>query len=105
MVQLSEASSVADHDPGASVTISGSDWPTDGLVHRPYSRPTTRQPADSPQQRTEDFDTQAVSVIFQNLETDGGSHTADSPLLAAGERWPNAVDDFFLNEENDLFAW
>jgi len=103
--QLSQVSSSADHELGASVAISGSDWPTHCPVNRPYMRPTTRQPADLPQQQAEDFAPQTVSAILQNLEKDRSAYASDSTLQRTGDRWFNAVDDYFRNEESDLFTW
>jgi len=104
-VQLSEVSSLADHELGASVAISGSDWPMHFLVDHSYLRPTTRQPADLPQQRTEDFDPVTVSAVFQNPEIDRSAHTSDRALQPTDDRWPDAVDDFFENDDSDLFTW
>jgi len=73
-------------------------------VNRPYLRPEARQPADSPRQWTEDLDPQTVSAIFQNLETDGREIASDSALRTTGDRWLNAVDDHFRNDDNDLFT-
>jgi len=104
-VQLSEVSSLVDHELRAGVTISGSDWPRHYLVDRPYLRPTTRQPADLPQQRTEDFDSQTASAILQDLRTDDIALASDSRLQTTGDRWLNAVDDYFENDECNLFTW
>jgi len=104
-VQLSEVSPVADHELGASVVVSGPDRPTHALVDRSYLRPTTRQPADLPRQQTEDFDPETVFAILQNLETDGSEFASDSASQTTGDRWLNAVDDFFENDDSDLFTW
>jgi len=104
-VQLSEVSPLADHEVGAGVAISGSDWPTHALVDCSYQRPTTRQPADLPQQRTEDFDPQTVFAVLQNLETEGSVVASDSTLRPTGDGWLNAVDDFFEKDESALFTW
>jgi len=96
---------LADQEPGAIAGISGSDGPTHCLVDRPCLRPRARQSADLPQHRTEDFDPQTVSAIFQNLETDGRAYASDSALQTTADRWLNAVDDFFQNDDGDLFTW
>jgi len=103
--QLSQVSSSADHEPGARAAVSGSDWPTHWPVNRPYMRPTTRQPADLPQQLTEDLDPQTVSAVFQNQRTDGSAYASDNTLQTTRDRWHHAVDDYFRNEESDLFTW
>ena len=90
---------------GASAALSGSDWPTHCLVDRPYLRPTTRQPADLPQQRIEDLDPLTVSAMLQTQETDGSEFASDSALQKTGDRWLDAVDDVFLNDQSDLFTW
>jgi len=95
---------LADCELGASAAVSGSDWPTHGPVDRPYLRPATRQPADLPRQRIEDFDPQTLSAIFQDLETDG-SESTDSALRTTGDRWIKAVDGHFLNDDSDPFTW
>jgi len=104
-VQLSEVSSLADYELGAPVAISGSDWPTHFLVNRSYLRPTTRQPVDLPKQRTADFDPQTVFAVLQEQETDGSTCASDSALQTTRDRWLNAVDDFFLNDDSGLFTW
>jgi len=104
MAQLNEVSPLPDCELGASVAISRSDWPTHFLNDRAYLRPTTRQSADLPPQRTEDFDPPAVFAIFQNLERDASKFASDSALLTNGDRWLNAVDDYFLTDESDLFT-
>jgi len=104
-VQLSEVPSLADCELGASVAISGSDWPAHCLVDRSYLPPRTRQPTDEAQQSTEDFDPQTVFAIFQNLETNGSESASDSALRTTGDRWLNAVDGLFLNEDGDLLTW
>jgi len=103
--QLSEVLSLADHELDASVAISGSDRPMHFLVDHSYLRPTTRQPVDLPQQRTEDFDPVTVSAVFQNQEPDDGAYASDSTLQRTGDRWLNAVDDLFENDDNDLLTW
>jgi len=85
-------------------TISGSDWPTRLLLDRSYLLATPRQPADLPQQRTEDLDLQTVSAVFQNLQTDGSAVASDSALMRTGDRWADAVGDCFLSDDNDLFG-
>jgi len=94
--------SLANYELVASVAISGSDWPAHHLVDRSYLRPTTRQPADLPQQRTEDSDPRTVSAIFQGPETDGSESPSGSALQPTGDRWLNAVDNYFQNDDGDL---
>jgi len=103
--QLFLERSLAAHELGVSAAVSGSDWPTHCLVDRLYMRPTARQPIDLPQQRTEDLAPQTVSAIFQNLEADGSPHGSDSALQRTGGQWLNAVDDYFRDDESDLFTW
>jgi len=103
--QLLLERSLADHELAASAAVCGSDWPSRCLVDRPYLRPRARQPADMPQQRTEESDPQTVSAIFQNLEIDDRRFASNSELRTTGDRWPSAVDDHFLNDDGDLLTW
>jgi len=100
-LQLSQVSSATDDNVNAPRPISGADWPINTSVDPLPFRPTTRQPADVPQQRIEDFDPKTVSAVFQDPET---AVASDSALQTTGDRWANAVDDFFQNDD-DLLTW
>jgi len=103
--EFSAAKTLARDNVDAPGPISGSDWPTHCLVDRPCLRPSARESTDLPQHRTEDFDPQTVSAVFQNLETKGSAYASDSALQTTADRWLNAVDDFFQNDDSDLFTW
>jgi len=74
-------------------------------VDRSYVRPTTRQPTDLLRQRTEDLDPQTVFAVLQDPETHGSAYASDSASQTTGDRWFNAVDDYFENDDSDLFTW
>jgi len=104
-VQLSEVTSLAEREVGTAVAISSSGWPAQSLLNRPYLRPTTRQPVDLPQQRAEDHDPQTVFAVLQTQETDGSAYAPGRASQTTGDRWLNAVDDLFENDDSDLFVW